>query len=183
MDSNPKLPKAESISQLIHQSRTPLVFHGRIQSWPMLGYSTADWANLFGAQLLDCRVGLRYSDDGDEPQWEGRSVTLRCTYTNLVKWSREQAELKISEEGGLLDPSQHFLYFGYQYMKDLFGDNKDILRAADWTVLGQAGRDGTQSTFWLGTAGSHTPCHYDTYGCNLVAQVSHNFFFLSFLTA
>ena len=23
-----------------------------------------------------------------------------------------------------------------------------------------------------GTAGAHTPCHYDTYGCNLVAQVS-----------
>uniref|UniRef100_A0A182QT04 JmjC domain-containing protein n=1 Tax=Anopheles farauti TaxID=69004 RepID=A0A182QT04_9DIPT len=26
-------------------------------------------------------------------------------------------------------------------------------------------------TFWIGSAGAHTPCHYDTYGCNIVVQV------------
>ena len=41
----------------------------------------------------------------------------------------------------------------------------------DWSVLGFSGRDGTQSTFWLGSQGAYTVCHYDTYGCNLVAQI------------
>jgi len=41
----------------------------------------------------------------------------------------------------------------------------------DWSVLGFSGRDGTQSTFWLGSQGCYTVCHYDTYGCNLVAQI------------
>ncbi|XP_050079416.1 HSPB1-associated protein 1-like [Anopheles maculipalpis] len=26
-------------------------------------------------------------------------------------------------------------------------------------------------TFWIGSAQAHTPCHYDTYGCNIVVQV------------
>ena len=41
----------------------------------------------------------------------------------------------------------------------------------DWSVFGLSGRDGTQSTFWLGSRGAYTVCHYDTYGCNLVAQI------------
>ena len=27
-----------------------------------------------------------------------------------------------------------------------------------------------QAAFWFGSASSRTPCHYDSYGCNLVAQ-------------
>ena len=30
---------------------------------------------------------------------------------------------------------------------------------------------GSESTFWFGSAGSQTACHYDTYGVNYVAQV------------
>lgn len=46
-----------------------------------------------------------------------------------------------------------------------------MLTHIDWGVLGFDNRDGTSSTFWLGSAGAYTPCHYDTYGCNLVAQI------------
>lgn len=41
----------------------------------------------------------------------------------------------------------------------------------DWSVFGFNGRDGTQSTFWLGSQGAYSVCHYDTYGCNLIAQI------------
>jgi len=41
----------------------------------------------------------------------------------------------------------------------------------DWSVFGFNGRDGAQSTYWLGSQGAYTVCHYDTYGCNLVAQI------------
>ena len=41
----------------------------------------------------------------------------------------------------------------------------------DWSSFGFTGRDGKDSTFWMGSRGAYTPCHYDTYGCNLVAQL------------
>ena len=46
-----------------------------------------------------------------------------------------------------------------------------MLEHIDWGVFGFDGRNGTSSTFWLGSKGAYTPCHYDTYGCNLVAQL------------
>jgi len=45
------------------------------------------------------------------------------------------------------------------------------LKMVDWSAFGFDGRDGTQSTFWLGSQGAYSVCHYDTYGCNLVAQI------------
>lgn len=37
----------------------------------------------------------------------------------------------------------------------------------DWSTLG-CDKGATDSTVWLGTEGSHTPLHFDTYGVNLV---------------
>jgi HSPB1-associated protein 1 len=55
-------------------------------------------------------------------------------------------------------------------MADLFADQPDVLRMVDWRTLG-IDKDGIRSTFWFGSAGAHTACHYDTYGTNLVAQL------------
>ena len=46
-----------------------------------------------------------------------------------------------------------------------------LRQSVDWSMFGFDGRDGGDSTMWIGSAGAHTPCHYDTYGCNLVAQI------------
>jgi len=46
-----------------------------------------------------------------------------------------------------------------------------VIQMVKWSAFGFDGRDGTQSTFWLGSQGAYTVCHYDTYGCNLVAQI------------
>lgn len=40
-----------------------------------------------------------------------------------------------------------------------------------WSDFGFPGRNGRESTLWIGSLGAHTPCHLDTYGCNLVFQV------------
>lgn len=40
-----------------------------------------------------------------------------------------------------------------------------------WSDFGFPGRNGQESTLWIGSLGAHTPCHLDTYGCNLVLQV------------
>lgn len=133
----------------------------------MLGYTTNDWATLFGERLLECRVGERDTTDS-EPQWEARSASIKCTYSQLIDWNNGKNEF-LSDEFIGLRPEKHFLYFGYKYMKDLF--EPPVMKMIDWAAFGFP-KDGNESTFWLGTAGAHTPCHYDTYGCNLVAQIS-----------
>lgn len=58
------------------------------------------------------------------------------------------------------------------YMKDVFSDNPALLSSLKWNQLGFSGKDGNDSTIWLGTEGAHTVCHYDTYGYNVVLQVT-----------
>ncbi|XP_075750049.1 HSPB1 associated protein 1 isoform X2 [Rhipicephalus microplus] len=56
-------------------------------------------------------------------------------------------------------------------MHDVFRDLPSVLESVDWSLFGFPGRKGVDSTLWLGSEGSDTPCHQDTYGYNLVAQL------------
>ena len=56
-------------------------------------------------------------------------------------------------------------------MAQLFTDDSKILDAVDWSKVGFQGRNGYQSTIWVGSELAFTPCHQDTYGLNLVAQI------------
>ena len=71
--------------------------------------------------------------------------------------------------GGLADtPRRAFVgYADYQDMHQLFAASPAALAAVDWSALGAA-RGGEHSSLWLGSEGSHTPTHFDTYGVNLV---------------
>lgn len=68
-------------------------------------------------------------------------------------------------------PSTHWVYADYKYMCQLCHDHPELMEAVDWSVFGFEGRGGRDSTLWVGSDGACTPCHYDTYGCNLVAQL------------
>ena len=67
---------------------------------------------------------------------------------------------------------EYWMYADYKYMCQLCKDYPDLLSSVDWSLFGFKGRDGRDSTLWMGSEGAHTPCHYDTYGCNFVAQLS-----------
>ena len=56
-------------------------------------------------------------------------------------------------------------------MPELFKDFPEVIDSVDWSGFGFSGRNGNQSTIWIGSEGAYTPCHQDTYGCNLVAQI------------
>ena len=42
-------------------------------------------------------------------------------------------------------------------MAELFP--KDLLDKFDWSFTGLTGRNGHDTTLWIGTKGAHTPCH------------------------
>lgn len=67
--------------------------------------------------------------------------------------------------------AEYWVYADYKHMIQLCSPCPQLLAAIDWAEFGFEGRGGAVSTMWLGSEGSFTPCHYDTYGCNLVAQL------------
>lgn len=56
-------------------------------------------------------------------------------------------------------------------MAELFKDYPHLRQAVNWGSFGFPERSGDESTMWIGSAEASTPCHIDTYGCNLVAQI------------
>jgi hypothetical protein len=123
----------------------------------MLKFTASDWNNLFGENLLECRVGKKGAKS-DELQWERQS----CIYDEFIKWSENCGGGNNSEFSGL-ETSKHFLY--YNYLKDTtpFKDTFDpeVLHCCSL----QIGKHfvllkGTEPIQLLGTAGvHHTPCH------------------------
>ena len=65
----------------------------------------------------------------------------------------------------------YWVYADYKYMSQLCGDLPGMLEAVDWGMFGFRERNGSDSSLWCGSEGAFTPCHFDTYGCNLVAQL------------
>ena len=111
-------PEPLQIRRLICHFQKPLIFRGLIDKWPMLKFTQSDWNNLFGENLLECRVGEKDAKS-DEPQWERQSDSIKCTYNEFIKWSENCCDGDYSELSGL-ETSKHFLYYGYKYMKDIF---------------------------------------------------------------
>ncbi|XP_054261421.1 HSPB1-associated protein 1 homolog isoform X3 [Macrosteles quadrilineatus] len=48
---------------------------------------------------------------------------------------------------------------------------KQCTKSLSWADVGLPDKSGKDSTIWIGTEGAYTPCHMDSYGCNIVAQV------------
>lgn len=58
------------------------------------------------------------------------------------------------------------------YMNHVFRCREDVVNESlPWKELGFTDKLGVDGTMWVGTAGAHTLCHYDTYGYNIVVQV------------
>jgi hypothetical protein len=83
-------------------------------------------------------------------------------------------------------PEDIWIYYDYRYLPDVFhfgNDNRDrnflkvitfnenLKKQFSWSKCGFPERNSDHSTLWIGSAGSYTPCHFDTYSCNLVCQV------------
>ncbi|XP_063723894.1 HSPB1-associated protein 1 homolog [Symsagittifera roscoffensis] len=63
-----------------------------------------------------------------------------------------------------------WFYIDYKNAESVF--TKDITDLLDWYKLNlPEAANYKDAAFWLGTAGAHTPCHFDTYGFNVVVQL------------
>lgn len=59
----------------------------------------------------------------------------------------------------------------FDFVLQLIYLSENLKKMFCWQNLGFPDRNGDHSTLWIGTPGSYTNTHYDTYSCNLVCQV------------
>jgi len=127
--------------------------------WVAMSWSSKDWCQALTCDTIHIRSGA-VDPKLDHPQWERHTCTQNLKSEDFFnkKWRQEN----VSEK--------EWCYFDYQYLHQIMAP--ETLKLFSWAKLGLSKRDGSDSTLWAGTRGSHTPCHQDSYGCNLVCQMS-----------
>ncbi|XP_046397206.1 HSPB1-associated protein 1 [Ischnura elegans] len=153
-------PSLKSLS--IRKIGHPVVLKDLITKWNVLNWSLQDWAVKFGDKPLPFRLGsINEGTAAGEPIWERNCPVEYMTLKEFIEWES-------SYEGQM---RSKWMYYDYKHMYEWFKDDEEFLKAIDWGCLGFYGRNGRDSTLWIGSHGAHTPCHADTYGFNLVAQL------------
>ncbi|CAN7984188.1 unnamed protein product [Ixodes hexagonus] len=166
--ATPATPASARTTTLLRELKQPVVFKGALsKTWKCSTWTLADWALKTGDRTLDFRIGPRTQTE--QPAWENEGTYIPASIEKFNLWTDGKA--KDAGKLGEVDRLSQFAYSGYNYMSKVFGDLPSILEAVDWSAFGFPGRSGKESAFWLGSVGSNTPCHQDTYGCNLVGQL------------
>lgn len=161
----------------------PVVFRGLTKDWP------AELASLEALRLAPfvANQGSTPSGSARQPDrllavrlhrrdagtvWEGDCVHVpHVRLDQICAWIAGDTTGRQHAALAKFDRAEYVAYSDYQDMNLIFAHAQDVLRKISWAPFG-VDHDGERSTMWLGTEGAHTPTHYDSYGSNLVAQLS-----------
>jgi len=135
----------------------PVVIKGQLE-WESLLWKENNWVAAIKKNKIKVRIGKK-NPGHHHPQWE--------RYTDVMEVSTK--DFLNEETRDSLIPADSWAYFDYKYMATEL--EAAYLPSFSWDKFGYPGRAGSDSTLWVGTEGAHTPCHQDTYGENLVAQL------------
>jgi hypothetical protein len=158
-----------SIAQL---SNEPILFRGLVIShWHALSaWSLSQLALTFAdnSALVEAQFSPLTNTNASAntlPVGEVDRTRLQCTVPQFVN------QFVTPTDVGELSPlrQSHWGYISYCYLRELL-DDECPPALIDWTRF-CATATSLDTTLWIGTAGSFTPCHYDSYGCNWVAQI------------
>lgn len=183
LSSSKKKTDPEYLHTLVMQTlNAPVVFHEMIEDWPASKWTPECLGAVLGDIELKIRIGLKEANQWGSTQWEADCSYVTTTLSNLCDWlnydkhsdkPQNNPQDRHTKTNPLLqyNRDKYWCYMDYKYMAELFQEHPDILKAVRWSDFGFRNRDGQQSTVWIGSQGATTPGHYDTYGCNLVAQI------------
>ncbi|XP_042523603.1 HSPB1-associated protein 1-like isoform X2 [Dipodomys spectabilis] len=145
----------------------PAVFFNMASDWPARHWTANHISELLPSKQIRFRMGLKSRDT--VPQFETACSYVEATLEEFLTWNADQP--RISGPFRDYDHSKFWAYADYKYLISLFEDRADVFQDVIWSDFGFPGRNGQESTLWIGSLGAHTPCHLDSYGCNLVFQV------------
>ncbi|CAH8521315.1 unnamed protein product [Dicrocoelium dendriticum] len=142
----------------------PVVAKSLASHWPACRLWTLDYLDEFLELPLKFRMSQRNTTS---VQWEPDCDFVFASVGNFRDWLN-----------GVSTPNnpfhQYSLEHWWAYADYVYMDSCKLTKLAQDIPWGDAfdlmGRQ-VSSTFWLGSSGANSICHYDTYGVNLVVQI------------
>ncbi|KAL6100350.1 hspbap1 [Pungitius sinensis] len=164
----PKPFGPEETRRLLLRLQTPAVFPDMAAGWPALLWTAERLSRCLGDQVVQFRLGRK--EEANAPLFETQCSYVEATLEHFLRWTRHHT-------GSCPGPfcqyprSEYWAYADYKYIALLLQDRPAMFQDVRWSEFGFEGRDGRESTLWVGSERANTPCHLDSYGCNLVLQV------------
>ncbi|KFQ14589.1 HSPB1-associated protein 1, partial [Leptosomus discolor] len=158
----------EKAKEIVMSLQQPAVFCNMVGDWPALHWNAKYLSAVLDGKAIQFRLGLKAVDL--VPQFETRCSYVKATLEEFLAWSCGQPSC-LSGPFSCYEYSKYWAYADYKYIARIFEDKPDIFQDIRWSDFGFPGRSGKESTLWIGSEGANTPCHLDSYGCNLVLQV------------
>lgn len=114
-----------------------------------------------------------------ETVFETQCTFVEATFVDFCEWLGEPLTSEdvpkncqgLTNELLNFPKSSYWVYADYKYLCNLLVEAPELDKLTDWSIFG-IGMGTWDSTLWVGSDEAYTPCHCDTYGCNLVAQLS-----------
>ncbi|KAM5154573.1 HSPB1-associated protein 1 isoform 3-T3 [Callospermophilus lateralis] len=157
----------EKAKEIIMSLQQPAVFCNMVFDWPARHWTAKHLSEVLHDKQIRFRMGMKSTNT--VPQFETACSYVEATLEEFLTWNCDQSS--VSGPFKDYDHSKFWAYADYKYFVSLFEDKTDIFQDVIWSDFGFPGRNGQESTLWIGSLGAHTPCHLDSYGCNLVFQV------------
>ena len=157
----------------IKQHLTPIVVRksNTLKFWSCLNWSSDDWISK--CSMIKFLFRLHFKKTKSESViWENEAIdTIVSNLKDYLDWKKD----KMKDDNPFRFYSTHdvWAYTSYNHLSKLSG-SEQLISSINWSKLdfgSNLGKDGKDTTFWLGCNGASTPCHYDSYGYNLVAQI------------
>ncbi|NXU50586.1 HBAP1 protein, partial [Turnix velox] len=158
----------EKAKEIVMSLQQPAVFCNMVGDWPALHWNVKHLSALLDGKTIQFRLGLKTMDL--VPQFETMCSYVEATLEEFLAWSCGQPS-PLSGPFSCYEYSKYWAYADYKYIARIFEDKPEIFQDIKWSDFGFPGRSGKESTLWIGSEGANTPCHLDSYGCNLVLQV------------
>nr|XP_019960545.1 PREDICTED: HSPB1-associated protein 1 [Paralichthys olivaceus] len=167
--------------RILHRLQQPAVFMNMTCDWPALQWTAEHLSVCLSDKLIRFRLGRKEeinSKNGvlmktglvDAPLFETQCSYVEAELEHFLCWTRGQCGTDVGPFSEF-SYSEYWAYADYKYIAMLFQDQPFMFEDVKWSDFGFEGRNGRESTLWIGTEGANTPCHLDSYGCNLVLQV------------
>lgn len=151
----------------------PLLFSNMIREWEAAHWTPNHLASLAGDTKFNCRLQCRFCfQKAGAIQWEGECHHVMSSVAEFLSWIESRTDDDDKNPAlSFYDPKIFWCYLDYKNLDSVVEEKGVINKAIDWSCFGLVEEEPFQNYVWLGSQGAHTPCHYDTYGFNLVVQL------------
>ncbi|XP_048455218.1 HSPB1-associated protein 1 homolog [Rhincodon typus] len=187
-DSKPFNP--EEVRVIMASLQQPAVFLNMVSDWPALKWNVEHLSHLLNGKPFKFRIGERKMTK-DKPcviialsvakSFLGVEEVTLGVLRKEIKANKLKLDLPVSPGKGKLHadsrPRLESNLCPWRCEAAMLTTEpphcppKKLCQDVIWSDFGYPGRDARDSTLWIGTEAANTPCHLDSYGCNLVLQV------------